>query len=278
VGRGLTPGGDAADELRPDCASCFGLCCVAPAFSKSSDFAINKPAGTPCVNLGADFGCGIHERLRANGFPGCVVYDCFGAGQKIAQVTFGGRDWRGQPGTAPKMFAAYAVMRDLHELLYYLTEALTFPDASGLIKQLQDALDRTRAMTLRSAADLIATEPGEVRRDVNPLLLRASELARARVPGARLDHRGADLIRAKLRGADLRGASLRGARLIGADLREADLRWADMIGADLRGADLRGADLRHALFLTQSQLESARGDACVMLSPVLSHPAHWRNS
>jgi hypothetical protein len=81
-------------DLRADCAQCFGLCCVAPAFTASADFAITKPAGRPCPNLGVGFGCGIHDRLRDSGFGGCAVYDCFGAGQKVAQVTFGGRDWR----------------------------------------------------------------------------------------------------------------------------------------------------------------------------------------
>jgi uncharacterized protein YjbI with pentapeptide repeats len=68
---------------------------------------------------------------------------------------------------------------------------------------------------------------------------------------------------------------LRGAYLIGADLRGADLRVADLIGADLRGADLRGADLRDSLYLTQSQLDAARGDTGTKLPPSLARPAHW---
>ena len=38
-------------ELRADCSRCVGLCCVAPAFARSADFAVDKPAGTPCTNL-----------------------------------------------------------------------------------------------------------------------------------------------------------------------------------------------------------------------------------
>ena len=37
-------------ELRADCTRCFALCCVAPAFAASADFAIDKPAGQPCPN------------------------------------------------------------------------------------------------------------------------------------------------------------------------------------------------------------------------------------
>ena len=55
-------------NLLADCSSCFGLCCVALPFSKSSDFATNKNAGDPCKNLQEDFGCGIHTGLRKKGF------------------------------------------------------------------------------------------------------------------------------------------------------------------------------------------------------------------
>ena len=79
-------------HLRADCSRCAGLCCVAPAFAASADFAIDKPAGTPCPNLRDDFRCGIHAAAAASaGFPGCEVFDCFGAGQQLTQVTFGGR-------------------------------------------------------------------------------------------------------------------------------------------------------------------------------------------
>ena len=81
-------------DLRADCGSCFGLCCVALPFARSADFAVDKPAGKACGNLRDDFRCGVHDRLRTEGFSGCTVYDCFGAGQKVSQGTFGGESWR----------------------------------------------------------------------------------------------------------------------------------------------------------------------------------------
>src|SRR5919106_3323353 len=96
-------------DLQADCGSCFGLCCVALTFSRSADFAIDKAAGEPCPNLGSDFRCGIHSKLRPAGFQGCTVYDCFGAGQKISRQA--GASWREQPGQ--EMFAALPIMRQL---------------------------------------------------------------------------------------------------------------------------------------------------------------------
>src|SRR3982750_1767191 len=102
-------------ELVPDCARCVGLCCVAPAFQRSADFAIDKPAGRACPNLLVDSRCGIHRELRDRGFPGCVVFDCFGAGQQFTQVPFGGADWRTDATTAAAMFAAFGTMREVQE-------------------------------------------------------------------------------------------------------------------------------------------------------------------
>jgi uncharacterized protein YjbI with pentapeptide repeats len=255
--------------LRADCARCFALCCVAPAFSASTDFAIDKPAGTPCRNLGADFGCTIHDHLRQRGFPGCTVYDCFGAGQQVAQVTFGGRDWRAHPELAGRMFTVFPIVRQLHELLWYLSEARTLRPSDAL----RAASTETTRLAEGSPDELAALDVGAHRESVNVLLRQTSSAVRAGAGGAEL--RGADLMGRDLSGRDLRGANLRGAYLIGADLCGADLRLADLIGADLRGADLAGADLSTAIFLTQSQLDAATGDPRTALAASLTRPTHW---
>ncbi|GAB2837301.1 pentapeptide repeat-containing protein [Streptomyces daliensis] len=268
-------GGADRSALQADCANCFGLCCVALPFAASADFAVDKKAGQPCGNLREDFRCGIHARLREDGFPGCTVFDCFGAGQKVSLTTFGGQDWRQAPDTARQMFDVFPVMRQLHELLWYVTEALALAAARPLHGELREALENTERLTLADAATLADTDVPAAREEVNALLLRVSELARAGVPGRKKNRRGADLVGARLRGADLRGANLRGALLIAADLQGADLRGADLIGADFRDADLRGADLTGSIFLTQAQLNAAKGDAATVLPRDLARPAHW---
>ncbi|WP_367137048.1 pentapeptide repeat-containing protein [Saccharothrix sp. HUAS TT1] len=259
------------NDLRADCARCFALCCVVPAFAESVDFAIDKPARTPCPNLGQDFRCGIHTRLRDRGFPGCTVYDCFGAGQQVAQVTFGGTSWRDDPASASTMFDVFPVMRQLHELLWYLTGALALEPARPLHADAEALRAEVEALTSGTPDELLALDVGPFWERVNALLLRASDLTR----GKGKNRRGADLIGKDLRGANLRRSTLRGAYLIGADLRDADLRLVDFIGADLRGADLAGADLTDAFFLTQAQVDAARGSTATKLPKSLAHPEHW---
>jgi hypothetical protein len=261
--------------------------------------------------------------LRPRGFTGCTTYDCFGAGQRIAQETFGGVSWRDEPDTAGRMFAAFATMRNLHELLYYLDEALALHPARGLHDEVREARDGIAELASGDADALLALDVAPLRAGVGNLLNRVSDLVRAgaagqggatgargaagdlggaagtrrgtagtrpdtastrpdtastrpaRGGGRKLDRRGADLVGAVLTGADLRGTNFRGALLIGADLTGADLRLTDLLGADLRGANLSGADLRGAIFLIQSQVDAARGDAATKLPPTLTHPAHW---
>ncbi|UUU26642.1 pentapeptide repeat-containing protein [Streptomyces sp. DSM 40750] len=269
--------GDALDlhDLRADCASCFGLCCVALPFTASADFAVDKAAGRACGNLGDDFRCGIHTRLRDKGFNGCTVYDCFGAGQKVSQVTFAGENWRtGGREHARRMFEVFPVVRQLHELLWYLTEALTLPAARPVHADLRRALDETERLTGQTAEELGELDVSAHRQGVNELLLRVSDLMRAGA-GRKQNRRGADLMGARLKGADLRKANLRGAYLIAADLTGADLRGADLIGADLRDTDLTDADLTGAFFLTQPQVNAARGSAGTRLPGSVTRPGHW---
>jgi hypothetical protein len=252
---------------------------VAPAFARSSDFAIDKPAGHACPNLGADFRCGIHASLRPRGFVGCTVFDCFGAGQQVSRVTYGGRSWRDDPDTAGQMFAVFGVLRHLHELLYYLTEALAMPRAAAVHGALAEARDGIEALAAGTPEEVLALDVAPLRAGVGELLGRASELVRSHgvrpSRGRKRDRRGADLIGAVLTGTDLRGATLRGAYLIGADLTGADLGGCDLLGADLRGANLAGANLEGALFLLQSQVDSATGDSRTTLPDGRVRPAHW---
>jgi uncharacterized protein YjbI with pentapeptide repeats len=227
----------------------------------------------------------------------------------VSQVTFAGQDWRQAPRIAQQMFEVFTIMRQLHELLWYLAEALTLEPARPLHEELGRALDETERLTQARPEALMKLDVAAHRDGINALLLRTSELARAGGrPHGDFDHgdlnhgdlrgadlrgadlRGADLRGADLRGADLRGAdlsgadlsgadlsgaSLRGARLIGADLSRANLRSADLTGADFRGADLGGADLTGSIFLIQAQLDAAKGDHRTRLPPVLTRPEHW---
>lgn len=154
-------------SLRPDCARCAALCCVAPAFDAGQGFGYDKPAREPCRNLASDNRCTIHPALVAQGFAGCASFDCFGAGQR-ATALFAGTDWRASPVRAGELFESYARLRTLHELQAMATLALprareeTASEVRQLLAQLTSlcetnaaidavALKRAALATIRAA-------------------------------------------------------------------------------------------------------------------------------
>ena len=274
-----TTGASAAPETSSDCSRCFGLCCVALPFARSADFPVDKPAGMPCGHLTTDHSCGIHASLLAQGYRGCTVFECFGAGQQVSQVTFRGRSWREAPDTAASMFAVFPVLHAVHEMLRHLGEALGW-DLPAPLRSAAAAVHGELVNHTGAGPDLLlALDVGELRSRVGGVLGAASEVVRAAAEHPdRLDRRlrrAADLVGADLRGIDARAADLRGALLIAADLRGADLRHADLLGTDLRDADVRGADLTTALFLTQPQVNAARGDAGSGIPASVVRPRTW---
>ncbi|MCM3123034.1 MULTISPECIES: pentapeptide repeat-containing protein [unclassified Mesobacillus] len=262
------------NNLRADCESCFGLCCVALPYAKSADFPVDKESGSPCRNLQADFRCGIHEKLRDKGYKGCTVYECFGAGQKVSQVTYKGLDWRKQPEKATEMYDVFPIMQQLHEMLCYLNEAKALKEAKSLQIKIKDIYAKIEELTYLEAGELLALDIPVYRSVVNKLLLQTSELVRSKVKSGKKT-KGKNLVGAKLRRADLKGSDFRGVLLIASDLREADLRVCDFIGADMRDADLSGANLEGSFFLTQAQINSAKGNPATKLPSTLKRPNHW---
>ncbi|WP_079508681.1 pentapeptide repeat-containing protein [Mesobacillus jeotgali] len=262
------------NNLTADCENCFGLCCVALPYAKSADFAFDKESGSPCRNLQKDFRCGIHGKLREEGFKGCTVYECFGAGQKVSRITYQGHDWRKQPEKAKEMFDLFPIMQQLHEMLCYLEEAMALKETKSIYPDLHDIYFKMEQLTNLSAAEILSQDIPAHRALVNELLLKTSLLVRSKIKNKKKP-KGKNLLGAKMRHADLKGSDFRGALLIAADLREADLRLCDFIGADMRDADLSDANLEGSFFLTQAQINSAKGNDRTRLPLTLSKPKHW---
>ncbi len=253
--------------LEPDCARCVGLCCVALPFRVSHGFAFAKDAGEPCRHLDGDYRCSIHATLREEGMGGCTSYECFGAGQHVTQVVYAGASWRGAPDGGAEMFGVFAVVQRLHEMLVLLGQAADLVPNPTLDRLRERVAARTRgrpAEILDTDLDRLAVQVGEALREVS-----------RSVRGDGPSYTGQDLAGRDLRSVPLALADLRGAVLIAADLREVVLDRTDLLGADLRDTDLSGADMATSLFVTQPQLNAARGSATTVLPQGLRRPPAW---
>ncbi len=270
-------------DLKIDCKKCFGFCCIALYFSASEGFPTNKEAGKSCINLKSDFSCAVHKDLRKNGLKGCTAYDCFGAGQKVAQVTYGGHNWQQTPKLAKQMFDVFLVIRQLHEMKWYLTDALTFLQSSTTRDELNLMIKETEELTNLDAKSIIGIDIEIHRIKVNSILRQVNEFVKMRLSSDQKTNlknkkslmSGYDLIGANLTKTNLIGENLAGALLIAANLRNTNLAGANLIGADLRDADIRGANLTDCIFLTQSQVNAAKGDSNTKLPRALVRPSYW---
>jgi uncharacterized protein YjbI with pentapeptide repeats len=101
--------------------------------------------------------------------------------------------------------------------------------------------------------------------------LRQADLSLATMNGANLS--ACDLSVANLFGARFTGVSFRNANLREANLVGGYFGGADFSGADLTGAILSGAEMRRARGLTQTQLNTACGDASTELPAGLRVPS-----
>ena len=264
--------------LKSDCKNCFGLCCVALPYGKSADFPYNKDGGEPCRNLLSNNRCKIHNELRDKGFRGCVSYECFGAGQHVSQNIYDGRDWRSDSEVSKEMFTVFPLIQQLHEMLWYLNQALSLKEAQSIYSSLQNVYDETVELTLKSPEEILQLDIPVHRSKVNMLLIETSEMYRKQITnkGEKIKvKKSLDYMGANLKGRNFRGFSFRGMLMIAANLSHADLSKADFIGADLRDADLSNANLSGAIFLTQSQINSAKGNIHTKVPNFLEKPLHW---
>ena len=267
-------------EMKIDCKQCFGLCCVALYFSASDGFPEDKEAGKPCINLKSDYTCCVHEKLNSKGLKGCLGYDCFGAGQKVSQVTFTGKDWMKFPENKEKMFEAFLIMRKLHEMKWYLAQAYCLQTSQSMKCEINSLLESMEQLTNLNTDSLLSIDLEIQRNLVNEFLNVTSDMVRmkaskklGRKSKRKIDYFGADLRKANMLGADLRGACL-----IAANLSGVNFSGADVIGADMRDANIKGADFSECIFLTQPQVNSAKGDSLTKLPIMIDRPSHWQNN
>ena len=238
-------------------------------FSRASGFGVNKASGAPVPPPRARRPV-RHPRHPARGrLAGVTVFDCFGAGQQVSQVTYGGVSWR-EHDDLGEMAAVLSVMRQLHEMLAHL--------------------DRGRA----------AARPGVPRRPPRPARRAARRRRRTscwpststscatrsatcwRGQRARAGRWAGRIDLARRRPGRQGPARHRPARR-GAARRPADRRRPARRGPH-RGRPARRGRARHrrarrdlagALFLTQPQLNAMRGDAATRLPGGLARPGHW---
>ncbi len=262
-------------KLSIDCSKCCGLCCVALYFSKTDGFPTDKVAGKPCVNLMSDFRCTIHSRLVECKMKGCLAYDCFGAGQIVTQSIYKGLDWKSKPEISEQMFKVFLIVWQLHQMLWYLAEALTLIDDEKIISDINLLIIENEKMTKLSPEDISNLDIDKYKVKVNQILKDVTKLICTSSNNVANNRKVFDFIGKNFKKQNLNGKDFSMALLIAANLEGCSLHGTNFLGADLRDVNVKNTDLSKSIFLTQGQINSAKGNKNTILPAYLSLPTSW---
>jgi hypothetical protein len=170
---------DRSHNLRIECSYCFSFCYAALYFSNIKRFPPDKDAGHPYLNLQPDFSCPVYSTLTKKRRKGCLAFDCFGTGKKVTRSTPTAHCWRTESGLKEKMFDVFLVMRQLHEMLWYLTEASALQMTGRTAGDFNSLFVAITHLTLLPPQSLLKLDIDEHRTAVKTLLQKIRELARS---------------------------------------------------------------------------------------------------
>lgn len=259
-------------KLRIDCEKCSGLCCVALYCMKTDGFPSDKEAGVPCKHLMSDFCCDIHPALVSKNMRGCLAYDCFGAGQKVTQQCYSNINWKSTSDKANEIFQVFLNIFQLHQMEWYLLESLSLTSDEYLNSDIKALIFENEKMTDQSPGEILKIDVESYRLNVNQTLKKVCESITISSfnNSAKKDFFGKNFNKVNL---DYRDFSM--SLLIAANLEGCSLRHVNFLGADIRDANIKNTDLSECVFLTQMQINSAKGNAHTKLPQHLSPPTSW---
>ena len=85
-----------------------------------------------------------------------------------------------------------------------------------------------------------------------------------------------DFLGGNFKGQDMSGADLSTKLLIAANFEKSLFNGTNFLGADTRDTNFKNADLSEAVFLTQGQVNSAKGSRNTKLPYHLDYPSTWK--
>ena len=265
---------DESYRLVSDCSRCSGLCCIALYCFKSDGFPQNKPIGKPCINLMDNFKCRIHNDLENKGMKGCIGYDCFGAGQYLTEDVYCGVTWKTQLERVKEICDLYMLIYRMFQLRFFLYESKKLASSEILLPEIEQLLKENDVICKQSIEEMLQYPIDSYQDKVNHILKKSCvELNKflGVIKGTETN-----FLNRNVRGKNLSGFDFNMKSLIASDFRDCKFKGATFIGTDTRDANFDGADLREAVFLSQGQVNAAKGSRRTKLPKHLKYPVTWK--
>ena len=264
---------DLEKKLKIDCKKCSGLCCVALYCTKTDGFPANKEAGIPCKHLMSDSRCDIHSKLVDKNMRGCLAYDCFGAGQKVTQDCYPDVTWKTHPEKANEIFEVFLIVFQLHQMEWYLLESLSLITDKQLQANIEALISDNEQITNQSSDEILQFDIEKYRSKVNQVLKQVSGII---TTDSAEEAHSKDCFGRNFKKANLNAKNFSMALMIAANLEGCSLQGTNFLGTDMRDTNIKNTDLSSCVFLTQMQINSAKGNPNTKLPKNLSHPVSWQ--
>lgn len=261
-------------HMKGDCSQCSGLCCTALFFSQMDGFPKDKRAGKPCLHLRSDFRCEIHQDLARKNMKGCIGYDCFGAGQHVTQVIYQGKTWQSLPQQAQEIFDVFIIVFHLYQIRFFLEESLSHINHQQLCNELHILKTENINICQSTSHEILTFDWQNYNRRSHQTLQKVCEFIhktshfQQKCP--------TNLLGKNFKGKDLSGMDLSTKLLIATHFEECQFQKTIFLGADTRDTHFDNADLSGALFLTQAQINAAKGNRQTKLPAHLDYPDTWK--
>ena len=155
---------------------------------------------------------------------------------------------------------------------WYLLESLSLISDEHLKSDIKALISENEQMTAQLPHEILNLDVEKYRLKVNQALKKVGEsITNYSSDGNKTkDFFGKDFKKANLNGRDF-SMSL----MIAANLEGCSLCHANFLGADMRDANIKNTDLSECAFLTQMQINYAKGNAHTKIPKNLSHPDSW---
>lgn len=261
------------EKFKIDCSKCSGLCCTALFFSKMDGFPENKVAGKPCIKLKNDYYCKIHNELEKRNMRGCIGYDYFGAGQHVTQAIYKGETWKTSKENAQEIFDVFIIVFQLYQIRYFLEESLLVSSAKDLGGNIQKLINENENICNATPQSIINFDIEGYRNRVNIILKQVSASIQK---GFKNNNKPTDFLGRSFKKRDMSGIDLSMKLLIATNFDSCRFDGTIFLGADTRDTNFSNANLREAVFLTQGQINAAKGNRNTKLPNHLDYPTTWK--
>ncbi|MEG0457218.1 MAG: pentapeptide repeat-containing protein, partial [Oscillospiraceae bacterium] len=187
---------------------------------------------------------------------GCLAYDCFGAGQKTTQHFINNINWKQDTAKNHDIFQTFQIIFQLNQMQWYLLDAFLLISDNDLKTKIEDFIYENEKITNSGINEILNFNVEDYRFKINKILKQVcNTFSLYDYKNKQKNYLGYDFKNENIIGKDFSMALL-----INANFENCILHNVNFLGADIRDSNLKNADLSHSVFLTQMQINSAKGN------------------